>query len=320
MPAARPSARRWLRPLRPGMQHPAVEHRPDRVHRVVELHVGLTVDGRRAVRRPHEPEQHPQRRRLARAVRSQEPDHAALVGREREVVDGQHRAEALGQAGDLDRVRHRARYLAAAPVGIRSSADNDPREGHMKGVRTGVGIALVGILAGGGGAYAATQITSAEIKDGTIQAKDIKKGTITASNLAAAARTGDDRARRGRQVPPDPPARRGADRACGRCRRHRPCRLRRRDGRRRARRTEGRHGAKGDPGSRAARAIPVERGAAGIAGPPARGRRGRDRHGRGERPAERRHEETDREAVATCPDGQQIQSRAASCTDVQLGR
>ena len=58
----------------------------------------------------------------------------------------------------------------------------------VKGVRTGVSIALVGILAGGGGAYAATQITSAQIKDGTIQAKDIKRGTITTTNLSAAAK------------------------------------------------------------------------------------------------------------------------------------
>jgi hypothetical protein len=58
----------------------------------------------------------------------------------------------------------------------------------VRGVRTGVSIALVGILAGGGGAYAATQITSAQIKDGTIQAKDIKRGTITTSNLSAAAK------------------------------------------------------------------------------------------------------------------------------------
>lgn len=60
----------------------------------------------------------------------------------------------------------------------------------VKGVRTGVSIALVGILAGGGGAYAASQITSAQIKDGTIQAKDIKRGTIGAANLSAAAKKG----------------------------------------------------------------------------------------------------------------------------------
>src|ERR1700754_5295381 len=64
------------------------------------------------------------------------------------------------------------------------------REGTMqvKGLKTGVSIALVGVLAGGGGAYAAGQITSAQIKDGTITSKDIKKGTITATNLSAAAK------------------------------------------------------------------------------------------------------------------------------------
>jgi hypothetical protein len=61
---------------------------------------------------------------------------------------------------------------------------------QVKGIKAGVCIALVGILAGGGGAYAAGQITSAQIKDGTITAKDIKKGTITAANLSTAAKRG----------------------------------------------------------------------------------------------------------------------------------
>jgi hypothetical protein len=61
---------------------------------------------------------------------------------------------------------------------------------QVKGIKTGVSIALVGILAGGGGAYAAGQITSSQIKDGTITAKDIKKGTISTSNLSAAAKKG----------------------------------------------------------------------------------------------------------------------------------
>jgi hypothetical protein len=60
----------------------------------------------------------------------------------------------------------------------------------MRGVRTGVAIALVGVLAGGGGAYAAGQITGSQIKDGTITAKDIKAGTITTGNLSAAAKKG----------------------------------------------------------------------------------------------------------------------------------
>ena len=57
---------------------------------------------------------------------------------------------------------------------------------RFKGVKAGVCIALVGILAGGGGAYAAGQITGAQIKDGTITTKDIKKGTISARNLSTA--------------------------------------------------------------------------------------------------------------------------------------
>jgi len=61
---------------------------------------------------------------------------------------------------------------------------------QVKGIKVGVCIALVGVLAGGGGAYAAGQITGAQIKDGTITAKDIKKGTITTANLSAAAKKG----------------------------------------------------------------------------------------------------------------------------------
>ena len=57
----------------------------------------------------------------------------------------------------------------------------------MRGLRTGVAIALTGLLAGGSGAWAASQITSSQIKDGTIQAKDIKKGSLGADRLSAAA-------------------------------------------------------------------------------------------------------------------------------------
>ena len=50
----------------------------------------------------------------------------------------------------------------------------------MRGLRTGVAIALTALLVGGSGAYAASQITSSQIKNGTIQNADIKKGTIGA--------------------------------------------------------------------------------------------------------------------------------------------
>ena len=151
----------------------------------------------------------------------------------------------------------------------------------MKGVRTGVGIALVGILAGGGGAYAATQITSAEIKDGTIQAKDIKKGTITASNLAAAARTGMT-GPAGATGAAGPAGRDGRDRACGAAGATGPAGSDRRDGCRlgppgrratRARRaTQGRRGP---------RAIPVN------AGPPASWARPAPRSARARSPRRR---------------------------------
>jgi hypothetical protein len=60
----------------------------------------------------------------------------------------------------------------------------------MRGIRTAVLVAVVAVLAGGSGAYAAKQITGAQIKDGTITAKDIKAGTISTANLSAAAKKG----------------------------------------------------------------------------------------------------------------------------------
>ena len=64
----------------PGMEAGRLEHGADVTDRLVEVAVGLTVDGRRAGRRGDQPEQHPQRRGLPGAVGAEEPDDPA--GRE----------------------------------------------------------------------------------------------------------------------------------------------------------------------------------------------------------------------------------------------
>ncbi|RKQ86758.1 hypothetical protein C8N24_4773 [Solirubrobacter pauli] len=62
--------------------------------------------------------------------------------------------------------------------------------------RPGVWLGTIAVVLGmGGSAIAASQITSAQIKDGTIQAKDIKRGAIGTAQLSSAVKdnlTGGD--------------------------------------------------------------------------------------------------------------------------------
>ena len=63
----------------------------------------LAEEPRLARARTDQPQQHPQARGLARAVRAEQPAHLTALHREGQVVDREHaRAEALGQAEDLD--------------------------------------------------------------------------------------------------------------------------------------------------------------------------------------------------------------------------
>ena len=64
-----------------------LEHRADPQRGPLERRVGLAEDERAAARRRREPEQHPQRRRLAGAVRAEEAGDRARLEREREIVD-----------------------------------------------------------------------------------------------------------------------------------------------------------------------------------------------------------------------------------------
>src|SRR3712207_3734697 len=70
--------------------------------RTLQLRIGAAVERRGARARADEPEERPQRRALARAVRAEEAGHPPGGDVEREVADGLDAAEPLRQALDLD--------------------------------------------------------------------------------------------------------------------------------------------------------------------------------------------------------------------------
>ena len=78
----------------------------------------------------------------------------------------------------------------------------------MRGLRTGVAIALTALLVGGAGAYAQSQITSAQIKNNTITSADIKNKSITSRYLTTVA----VRSLQGKQGPAGPAGPAGRDR------------------------------------------------------------------------------------------------------------
>ncbi len=83
-----------------------LEHGADVRARVRQLAVAPAGEGRRAAVAADQLEQHPQRGALAGAVRPQEAGDPARAHGEGHVGDGSHRAEALGEAGDLDSGSH----------------------------------------------------------------------------------------------------------------------------------------------------------------------------------------------------------------------
>ncbi len=70
----------------------------------------------------------------------------------------------------------------------------------MRGLRTGVAIALTALLVGGAGAYAQSQITSAQIRNNTITSADIKNKSISTGDLSSSA----VRSLQGKQGPAGP--------------------------------------------------------------------------------------------------------------------
>ncbi len=88
-------ARRAAPVERVGLQHHA-----DLTAGAVELGVAPAADQGLATGWSDEAEQHPQHRRLARAVGAEKTDHAARRDLEADVVDGADSAEVLGQCVD----------------------------------------------------------------------------------------------------------------------------------------------------------------------------------------------------------------------------
>jgi hypothetical protein len=81
----------------PGVEGRALEAGADDLRRLGEPRVALLLYERRARRRVGEPEQDPQRRRLARAVGAEEAHRTAGLHVEGEIIDGDDAAESLGQ-------------------------------------------------------------------------------------------------------------------------------------------------------------------------------------------------------------------------------
>src|SRR5450755_3332796 len=90
-------------PRPPGVKARNLERRADRSDRVGERRERPAEDRRLARGRPRQAEQDTQRRRLAGAVRAQEPGHGASPHLEREAVYGSDIAVALAESGDADR-------------------------------------------------------------------------------------------------------------------------------------------------------------------------------------------------------------------------
>ena len=80
-----------------------LQHGTDTGRGVRQVLVVAPGDGRGPGGGMHEAEQHAQGRRLARAVGSEEAGDASGLDGERQVVDGPHRPEGLGESPDLDR-------------------------------------------------------------------------------------------------------------------------------------------------------------------------------------------------------------------------
>jgi hypothetical protein len=78
------------------------ENGADVSDRLSEGSIRAAVDGGRARGRSHKSEQHAQRRRLAGAVRSEEPDDAAAPEPDGEIVDRHDVAEVLRESVECD--------------------------------------------------------------------------------------------------------------------------------------------------------------------------------------------------------------------------
>jgi hypothetical protein len=103
-----------------GVAARGLEHRSDVADRVEQFVVAPAGEGGGASSRRDEPEQHPQSRRLAGAVRSEERRDLPSLDQRVDVVDRSNLAEGLGESGELDGT-HGARRGTRPRRGERSS-------------------------------------------------------------------------------------------------------------------------------------------------------------------------------------------------------
>ena len=111
-------------PVRPGCCAEASSITPIRRPGFGCAAYGAAVDRRPARRRRGEAGDHPQRRRLARAVRPEEPGDGARAAREGDVVDGDVVAVALDEVVDVD---HAPTVTAPRRAGHRAAVDTERR-------------------------------------------------------------------------------------------------------------------------------------------------------------------------------------------------
>ena len=78
-----------------GMKGVRLEHCPDAAERLRHRRVRLAADRGAALARPHQAEEHPQRRRLAGPVGPEEAGHGSFASGEAQVVDCGYLAEAF---------------------------------------------------------------------------------------------------------------------------------------------------------------------------------------------------------------------------------
>jgi hypothetical protein len=84
------------------MRRARLKDRADAPDRLVQVGIADAADGGRSRGRLDQIEQHPQCRRLPRAVRAQEPGNPARFHGERQVIDGPDAAVFLRQPADVD--------------------------------------------------------------------------------------------------------------------------------------------------------------------------------------------------------------------------
>ncbi len=117
------------------MKRPGLELRAHLPQRPGEIVVGPPADRGPAGIRPVQAQDHPHRRGLARAVRTEEPGHRARLHGKAKVVDGPHWAVPLAEAADLDHEASLAGHAGRVPVS--PTLESPSAKEHVAGWRPG---------------------------------------------------------------------------------------------------------------------------------------------------------------------------------------